>query len=98
VRALRPYAQETSCKDWFDAMDSAPDKGNADAGTPAPPPAAANLFQPIIDKAVKSPEDGDGEKAWLLDTTFWMALLTTLPDAKRNLGGIPIGGMKVGST
>jgi hypothetical protein len=92
VRALRPHAAETPCESWFVMMGTEP--------SPAPstpvqaPPAPVNPYQPIIDKAIKGPADVDGEKAWLLDGTYWLDLLKTLPDNKRNLGGIPIGDLK----
>jgi hypothetical protein len=60
------------------------------------PPAPANPYQPIIDRAIKGPEDVDGEQAWLLDGAYWLDLLKTLPDNKRTLGGVPIGGLKTG--
>jgi hypothetical protein len=68
-------------------------RGDLDAGAPAQPAdAAANPFQPIIDKATGGPIEFEGEKAWLLDGKFFSELLTSM--TKRDLGGLPIGGMK----
>jgi hypothetical protein len=56
--------------------------------------AASGGFQGIIAKATQGPEGVEGEQAWVLDGALWMSLLQTIPGAQRNLGGIPIGGMK----
>lgn len=75
-----------------DALGGGAEPMDAPQGDAKPTGDAANPFQPIIDKATGGPVEFESEKAWLLDGKFFTDLLTSM--TKRDLGGLPIGGMK----